>query len=122
MPKDFKRFEDTPELFGGEVGGGTCGDIECSFCGSKYNQGNDAKEEYNGDSVTWTEFAGLVACSCCFDKIEEEVWGRRGDILLWMDRRMERYQKNLDKDREKLGAVFCKIVNSAILKEKGNGV
>ena len=101
-----ERFEDTPELFGYGAGAGTCGDIECDFCGAKYNQGNDEKEDCSGDSVTWTRFAGLTCCDCCFAKIEEDVWRRRRDVLPWLARRIKAEEKSVKKDKRFLDSVF----------------
>jgi hypothetical protein len=34
------RFEDSSELFGNGVGGSTCVEIKCEFCGVVHNAGN----------------------------------------------------------------------------------
>lgn len=94
------RFEHTPELFGRGCGISTCGDIKCHICGTKYNEGMDVLGEYYNDPVTHTVFAGVEICDCCFEKIEEEIWIRRGDVIPWMKRRMERIKNRNDKDLE----------------------
>ena len=63
------RFDDAPDLFGCGLGYSTCGDIQCEWCGTLYNQGNDALERYDGESVTHIEFAGKTICECCFEAI-----------------------------------------------------
>lgn len=97
---DIMRFEHTPELFGRGCGISTCGDIKCHICGTKYNEGMDELEEYYNDSVRHTDFAGIEICDCCFEKIEEEIWRRREDIISWMKRRIERIKKHNDIDLE----------------------
>ncbi len=102
------RYEDTPELFGGDCGSGTYGDITCGICQTAYNQGADEKGDYNGDSVTWTSFAGLDICNCCFEKIENEVLGRMGQILPWYKRLLLARRKSLEKHEQD-----CKNVDKA---------
>ena len=77
------RYDDSPELFGCGIGTSTCGDIECDMCGTLYNQGNDEAEDYDGDSVLHTTFAGLQVCECCFARVENEVLYRMPYILPW---------------------------------------
>jgi len=91
-------------LFGTGVGTATCGDIKCDFCGTLHNEGNDAAEDYDGDSVSWTSFAGLTVCECCFPKIEQEVYRRMDDILVWYRRVQDRKRKRLEKTEELLKA------------------
>lgn len=100
------RFEDTPELFGLEVGRGAYADIKCDVCGGKYNEGEDARGVYDNDSVGWTDFGGLTVCGCCFDRIEMEVWRRRKDILAWFARRLNAAQASVTADKAALGAVI----------------
>lgn len=114
-----ERFEDTPELFGDGAGGSTCGDIECEFCGAKYNEGEDERGIYDGESVGWTEFAGLCACECCFAKIEAEVLRRMDRIVPWYERWLDRrladcnrrqaQMDRLDKSIGRPGSVFVVI-------------
>lgn len=92
------RFEDSPNLFGGGSGSGTCGDIKCQFCGTLYNEGNDEAESYGRDSVTETDFAGLTVCECCFEKIEIEILHRMPDIMSWYRRILEARRKRLSED------------------------
>jgi len=94
------RFEDTPELFGGGCGISTAGDIKCHLCGTKYNEGADKNEQYTDDYIRHTDFAGVDICDCCFEKIEEEIWRRRENIIRWMKRRMLYIKDCNDKDIE----------------------
>lgn len=89
------RIFDTPELFGMGCGSGTCGDIQCDMCKTKYNQGNDKSENYSGDSILHTDFAGIQVCECCFEKIENEVLLRMPDILKWYRQILNSKKKNL---------------------------
>ncbi len=96
------RFEDSPELFGCGVGTSTCGDIECEICGTKYNEGADASGVYREDAIPNTEFAGMIVCECCFEKIENEIWRRRKDIIPWITRRVKHLQSIIDDDKKML--------------------
>jgi hypothetical protein len=84
------RHENTPNLFGGGSGTSTCGDIKCGICGSLYNEGEDDRGVYDNDSVTWTSFAGMVVCDCCFEDVEKEVLARMVDIIPWYRRILEK--------------------------------
>jgi hypothetical protein len=99
------RFEDTPELFGYGCGVGTCGDIQCHVCGTQYNQGENEREVFDGDSVTWTEFAGMTVCFCCFERIEREVWLRRRSILPWFKRRIDAAANELKQEQAALNTI-----------------
>lgn len=103
------RFNDSPELFGVGVGSSTYGDIECEWCGAKYNQGEDDRGVYDGDAVTWTEFAGKTVCDCCFEKIENEIWKRHDRVMDW-------YVKILDDKTEKIVARGKKM--EAVLEKR----
>lgn len=100
-----KRFEDSPELFGIGSGRGTCGDIRCDICEELYNEGADESEDYSGDSVTWTDFAGMSVCFCCFGKIEQEVLFRMPAILTWYKRILEAKRTHLEKAEKLLEAL-----------------
>lgn len=80
------RHEDTPDLFGGGVGIGTAGTLRCGICGNVYNPDADEKEDYSGDSVGYTNFAGFIVADCCFEDVEREVLSRLEDILPWFAR------------------------------------
>jgi hypothetical protein len=84
------RFIDSPELFGRGVGISTCGDFTCAICGMKHNQGNDKTEDYDGESIPVTTFAGVEVCGDCFEKIENEILRRMPDILQWYKKILER--------------------------------
>lgn len=99
------RIEDTPELFGRGCGVSTCGDFKCDWCGIEYNKGADANEDYSGDSVGHTDFAGKQICECCFGSIESAVLQRMGDILPWYRRHVERVKKSVEKADSNLRAV-----------------
>lgn len=93
------RHFDTPELFGGEVGSGTCGDLHCAFCNQTYNAGADRKGDYHArDSVTYTNFAGLVVCDACFESVEDEIEGRMPQILRWYRQIVERKRAEVARD------------------------
>ena len=83
-------------------GGGTYGDIECDLCHTKYNEGEDARGVYDGDSVTVTDFAGLTICECCFGKIEDEILRRMPSILQWYLKGLESRIKTLQERKELL--------------------
>ena len=91
------RFENSNELFGRGYGQSTCGDFVCNFCGTKWNEGNDESEYYDGDSISYTNFAGLIVCFNCFEEIEKEILCRMPDILVW-------YRKILNERREHVEA------------------
>jgi hypothetical protein len=104
MIGDIMRFEDTPELFGQGCGISTSGDIKCNICGVKYNEGAD-KNEYYYDSVGYTDFAGVNICDCCFEKIEEEIWVRRTEVISWLKRRLDNIKKRNDKELELINTI-----------------
>jgi hypothetical protein len=95
------RFEDTPELFGVGMGVSTCSDLICNICHNHYNEGNDKTGDYDGDSVLYTDFAGLVVCYACFEAIEKEILHRMPDILSWYKRILDSKTK-LKKQVEEL--------------------
>jgi hypothetical protein len=99
------RFEDSPNLFGYGVGDSTDGEVICEICGNVYNKGigidENNEDEDCGDSVRYTEFAGLQVCECCFDKIENEILKRMPDILSWYKRVVESQKKSVQ-DNEAL--------------------
>ncbi len=90
------RWDDSPELFGNGCGTSTCGDFTCGICGNEYNKGNDANEDYSGDSEGVTEFAGIEVCGNCFEAIETEILGRMKHILPWYRKIVERRRESLD--------------------------
>ncbi|KKM16617.1 hypothetical protein LCGC14_1684040 [marine sediment metagenome] len=90
------RFEDTPNLFGYGAGSGTYGDFECQMCSTIYNEGEDEKGTYDGDSIGWTTFAGMQICKHCFGKIEKEVLHRMSDILPWYKRILAARKEHLE--------------------------
>lgn len=101
------RFEDSFELFGVGVGKGTYGDIKCEMCGTLHNEGEDDLGEYNGESVSWTTFAGMCVCECCFERVENEILRRMPDILPWYRRILDRQKAsiaNLDSDLKSVEA------------------
>ena len=89
-------------LFGVGIGISTCGDFTCAFCGTKYNEGNDAKQSYDGDSIPIENFAGLDVCGDCFSKIENEILGRMPDILKWYKNIIEKKQARINEQVEGL--------------------
>ena len=96
------RFEDSPNLFGCGLGYSTCGDIECDICKVLHNEGNDAAEDYDGESVCHTEFAGLTVCGCCFEAIENAVLARMRDILPWYGRILKEQREVFKQSEEDL--------------------
>jgi len=83
-----QRWKNSADLFGRGAGSGTYGDCQCEWCGNKYNEGEDKRGIYDGDSVGYVNFAGKFICDCCFGHIEEEIWHRRSDLLTWMEARL----------------------------------
>jgi len=82
-------------LFDSGTGCATHGDISCGICGTAYNQGNDESEDYSGEAVTYTEFAGICVCGVCFPRVEKEIFSRMDDIIPW-------YRKLLTIQKEKI--------------------
>ena len=87
------RLEESLDLFGSSSGWSTCGDFTCAICGTKYNEGNDEAEDYDGDPVHYTEFAGVHVCYECFEEVENAVLNRMSDIIPWFKRLLDRRQK-----------------------------
>lgn len=84
------RFENSPELFGRGSGIGCGFALDCQFCGITHNKSTDSENPNSeGDSVSFTNFAGLQVCDCCFGAIEEEVFRRMPDIIPWYIRRLK---------------------------------
>lgn len=111
------RIEDTPELFGVGAGSGTCGDITCEWCGQKYNEGNDAAEDWDGDSVVYTEFAGKTVCECCFEKVEDEVLRRLPDAIPWYSRLLARKKDFVDGEIKKVESLHNNQVSQEVRHE-----
>jgi hypothetical protein len=99
------RWDESPGLFGLGVGTSTCGDFTCGICGTEHNKGNDAAEDYSGDSVGFEDFAGIEICENCFETIETEILGRMKHILPWYRRIVERRRESLDAADHALKAV-----------------
>ena len=102
------RFDDSPDLFGRGVGQSTSGDFTCEMCCRVYNEGADAKEEYGSESVGHTEFAGLEVCEECFERIENAVLARMGDILPWYAKILTEWRGRLEKHEDALKNVAGK--------------
>jgi len=94
------RFEDTPDLFGHGAGVGTTRKIVCGICGEVYSVGGEL-----GDTVSYTDFAGMEVAFCCFERIERDIWARRHAILPWIERILARGQKDIDRSRKDLGRI-----------------
>jgi len=89
------RFEYSPGLFGYGVGHRTHGDFTCDRCGTKYNEGAEASEDYDNDGVLWDIFAGHYICEECFGDIESAVLGHMGNILPWYTRFLKAQRERL---------------------------
>ena len=87
------RFEDSPDLFGGGIGCSTHGEFTCLICGTACNKGNDETENYIGDPVGYTDFAGGCICNDCFEIVEFEILKRMSDILPWYKRFLDNTKK-----------------------------
>jgi hypothetical protein len=101
------RLEESPDLFGRGSGDSTCGELTCAICRTTYNKDADLTEDYSGDSVGYTYFAGRKVCENCFGEIESEILGRMQDILPWYRRHVERSKKRIcvaDENLKALGA------------------
>lgn len=94
------RFEDAPGLFGCGIGVGTTQEVTCGICKTTYPDTGE-----NGDTVTWTEFAGLEVAECCFEKIEVEIWRLRDDVLPWIRRILEKRKASNDANMKELDAI-----------------
>lgn len=99
------RFKDSPDLFGCGIGTSTCAEIRCDFCGTLYNEGADPDGEKGpsseGEWIPNITFAGKTICECCFEKIENEIYGRMNDIISWY-RDITKVQRKELEQREKL--------------------
>ena len=98
-------------LFDSEIGYSTCGDITCGICGTAYNQGNDEKEDYSGESVVYTDFAGICVCSGCFEKVEREIFSRMDDIIPWYHNILMKQKRATEERLQKLNytSVGCSV-------------
>jgi hypothetical protein len=96
------RLENSVDLFGSSPGHSTHGDFTCDVCKTKYNEGNDATENYDDDSIPYTEFAGLMVCGDCFEAIECEVLARMDDIIAWYKRAVNKRAKAYTKKAAEL--------------------
>lgn len=76
------RFEETMDLFGRGVGNGTLGNIACDWCGTEYPD----RAYPLSDATPFTKFGDLTVVECCFEKVEEAVLSRMGDIVPWFTR------------------------------------
>lgn len=93
------RHENTPELFGVGVGGGTGYEVICDWCNSVHNPDADPDDSRTeGETVRTTQFADKHICDCCFEKIENEVLTRMPSILTWYKRILQRSQKRVERD------------------------
>lgn len=113
-----KRFEDTPDLFGSGSGSGTYVEIRCEICGTVYNagcgvgeNGEQIDENLSCDSETFTDFAGIVVCSCCFWKVEREIINRIHNILPWFSRILKSQRMTLESKEAMLDIVKEAINN-----------
>jgi len=83
------RFEDSPDLFGRGMGVATAHRIKCGWCGNDYNFYHEEDDELiddDLDTTPYTEFADKKICSCCWEKIEDEIFSRMPDVLKWYSR------------------------------------
>lgn len=82
------RFEDSHDLFGAALFQNTWAEIQCDVCGTTYPSEEHLEPlERSAHGHRYTEFAGLVVVSCCFEAIEREIWNRIDAILPWVQRR-----------------------------------
>jgi hypothetical protein len=105
------RFEDSFELFGGGCGSGCGYNLVCQLCGTVHNadagyDSSDLDGHAEGDTVSYTHFAGLQIADCCFGRIEEAVLHRMPQILEWYARILEKRRANLEKSDELLNKVI----------------
>src|SRR5690349_182309 len=100
------RIFDTPNLFGVESGVSTCGDFICAICETAYNTGNDAAENYRGDSVGYTVFAGQNVCRDCFPAIEGEILHRMPAILKWYAQIVQLRKKKIREDEKAISEIL----------------
>jgi hypothetical protein len=100
------RFENTPGLFGIGVGISTCGSFLCDICGTAYNEDDDGSDEYEGDGIATTQFAGLNVCGNCFETIENGVLRRMPDIISWYKRLLDVRKSRLKEDESLLKSLL----------------
>jgi hypothetical protein len=91
------RFEDTPALFGISGGCVTYGDIDCHFCGEKYEGREDSEGQgIASESISVDHFGNLQVCDCCFENLENAVLLNMSRILPWYVRILQSRKLNLD--------------------------
>jgi hypothetical protein len=99
------RFEDSPELFGYGVGGGTTAVIICGICGNVYNEHRETIPDFLAESVRHTTFAGIEVCECCYEKVETEILHRMFHILKWYRKIVDARWRLVKEDDAALKAV-----------------
>lgn len=90
-----ERFEDSPDLFGRGMGSGTCGELQCDWCGKVHNKGC-GNNNLSDVTVKFTYFGELQICEDCFGEVEQAVLSRMKDILPWYKRILDLRRKALD--------------------------
>jgi len=108
------RFEDSNDLFGVSPGDSTSSELICELCRKVYNQGIGTDEDNDddwdeGESVLYTDFAGLQVCECCFGKIENEIVRRMSDILPWYKRIVDARKKQTESDEALLNQLSDEV-------------
>lgn len=93
------RFEDTPGLFGSGAGIGTSANVSCDWCGAKYEgrEREDGEPLEDNVSIGLANFGGLEICDCCFEKVEDAVLARMGDIIPWFARSLKAKRASLER-------------------------
>ena len=110
------RIIDSPDLFGSGIGSGTYAEIKCEMCGTVYSEGCGADEDestLSDESVSYTNFAGLVVAECCFGRIEREVLHRSDDVIKWLARIFEARRERADRSLQ--------AVRDAVAEEPRDG-
>ncbi len=97
------RFEDSPDLFGRNIGHGVCGEVTCGLCGTIHNEGRVDEDSFpDAYSILVTTFAEIEICECCFERVERAVFSQRMDILKWLQRINQKNRELLRKEHKLL--------------------
>ena len=106
------RFEDTNSLFGEGPGSSTYANVVCGWCGKEYTDREDDEGEVlnDNDAIGFLDFGDLEILDCCYEKIEQAVLDRIGDIIPWVIRILESKRTELEQ-KEALVAELRKALS-----------
>jgi len=89
------RFEDSPDLFGGQ-NPTISHNIRCDLCHHSHTTVQYADEHgiegeglFRDDPIAYAQFGELTVCACCFEKVEKGILSRIEDTLPWLVRALK---------------------------------